>query len=84
MYILLLNKWYHKFYTIRGHFQLASMLPTKFVFWKLDFVSVSISSFSFSLFSEGSDDEGDKGGVPEKIGLNKVLIACISAFKNFG
>ena len=23
---------------IRGHFQLASMLPTKFVFWKFDFV----------------------------------------------
>ena len=66
LYILLLNKWYHKFYTIRGHFQIASMLPAKFVFWKFDFVSVSISSFSFSLFSEGSDDEGDKGGVPEK------------------
>ena len=70
----MLNKWYHKFYTIRGHFQLASMLPAKFVFWKFDFVSVSISSFSFSLFS---DDEGDKGGVPEKkylyVGLKKVV-----------
>ena len=46
------------------------MLPAKFVFWKFDFVSVSISSFSFSLFS---DDEGDKGGVPEK----KILISMI-------
>ena len=48
---------------IIGHFQLASMLPEKFVFWRFDFVSISISSFSFSLIS---DDEGDKGGVPEK------------------
>ena len=46
------------------------MLPAKFVFWKFDFVSVSISSFSFSLFS---DDEGDKGGVPEK----KIFISMI-------
>ena len=59
------------------------MLPAKFVFWKFDFESGSISSFSFSLFSEGSDDEGDKGGVPEKKIISRIKESEYVVYKTF-